>query len=188
MTAPADGIQTLYNTFPLAFKVTTGDPFAVTTVTAAMGAQTQTLTYAGFDGSIGPLSMNGLLFPGTNTVTVAIKDCFGSAQSSVLVTYQPIAANEGLHILGIEATQAIQNIPSSVPLVAGKPTMVRVYANVTGSTPSISGVHGTLYAYTALNNGQTRGTVLSVRCAPSIRSRSTVRRISSRCGRRSLRA
>jgi hypothetical protein len=161
LTAPTSGLQTLYNSFPLAFSVATGDPFAVTTVTATVGAQTQSVTYPGFSGAIGPLAMNGLLFPGANTVTVAIKDCFGSAQNSASVFYQPISADEGLHILGIEATQVIQNVPSSVPLIANKSTMVRVYANVTGSTPSISGVQGTLFAFRATNNGQTRGPVLS---------------------------
>jgi hypothetical protein len=161
VTAPTSGFQTLYNSFPLAFSVTTQDPFAVTKVTATVGTQSNSVTYAGFDGAMGPLSMNELLIPGTNTVTVAIKDCFGSAQTSAAVIYAPIASDERLHVLGIEATQVIQNVPSSVPLVAGKPTMVRVYADVTGSTPTVSGVHGTLFAYRALNNGQTRGPALS---------------------------
>ncbi|HKR84775.1 MAG TPA: hypothetical protein VJS37_11405, partial [Terriglobales bacterium] len=161
VTAPTSGFQTLFNSFPLAFSVTTQDPFAVTKVTATVGTQSNSVTYAGFNGAMGPLTMNELLIPGTNTVTVAIKDCFGNAQTSSAVIYQPIASDERLHVLGIEATQVIQNVPSSVPLVAGKPTMVRVYAYVTGSTPTIGGVHGTLFAYRALNNGQTRGPVLS---------------------------
>lgn len=161
VTAPTSGFKTLYNSFPLAFSVTTEDPFAVATVTAAVGTQSNSVSYAGFNGAMGPLTMNELLIPGANTVTVAIKDCFGSAQTSAIVTYTPIASDERLHVLGIEATQVVQNVPSSVPLVANKSTMVRVYAYVTGSTPTLSGVHGTLFAYRGLNNGQTRGPVLS---------------------------
>jgi hypothetical protein len=105
--------------------------------------------------------MNGLLTPGSNTLTVATADCHGSAQASVSISYSPIASDERFHVLGFEATQVVQNVPSSVPVVADKPTLVRVYLNVTGSTSQISGVRGTLFAYRPLNSHLDRGPQLA---------------------------
>jgi hypothetical protein len=55
-------------------------------------------------------------------------------------------------MMGLEATQVLQNIPPSIPLVADKPTFVRVYLRVSGGTPKITGVRGTLVAYRPANS------------------------------------
>ena len=154
---PTAGQTFQFNQFLLAFFVTTGDPFAITTVTDSGSGQTKSATYPGFSGSFGPTWMNGLLVPGANTLTITIKDCHGTAQTSLVVNYIPIAADEHFNILGFETTQVIQNVPGSVPLVADKPTMVRVYLNTIGSTPKIDHVRGTLYAYRPLNNEHDTG-------------------------------
>ena len=161
LSQPATGLQTQFNQFVLAFKVATADPFATTTVTATVGAQTRSTTFAGLSGPFGPIAVNGLLFPGSNTVIVAVKDCFGNAQVGTIVVFSPIAADERLHVMAFEATQVVQNVPSSIPLVANKSTLVRVYVNATGSTPAINNLRATLFAFRPLNNEQTRGPVLT---------------------------
>lgn len=157
ITQPTNGQTVQFNQFTLAFRVVTGDPFAVTTVTDAGSGQQHSVQYPGFNGTFGPIWMNGLLVPGPSTLTVAVKDCHGNAQASTNINYAPIAADERFHVLGFEATQAVQNVPSSVPLVADKPTLVRVYLGATGSTSRITGVRGTLFAYRPLNSHLDRG-------------------------------
>lgn len=144
---PANGTTVQFNQFVIAFMVSSGDPFAVTTLTDAGPGQTKTSTFPGFSGTFGPTVINGLLVPGPSTLTIGVADCFGSAQRSVSITFTPIATDATFHMLGLEATQVVQNIPSSVPLVADKPTTVRVYFRVSGSTPVITGVRGRLTAY-----------------------------------------
>lgn len=152
ITQPVSGTTVQFNQFLLAFVVTTGDPFAVTTVTDAGSAQTKTATFPGFAGTFGPTMMSGLLVPGPSTLTVAVSDCRGTAQRSVSITFTPIATDAKFHVLGLEATQVVQNIPSSVPLVADKPTVVRVYLRLSGSTPAVTGVRGRLAAYRPANS------------------------------------
>jgi hypothetical protein len=51
------------------------------------------------------------------------------------------AASAAVTFEGLEVTQAIQNMPHNVPLVAGKPTVVRVYLGTQSVTPiTIRGV------------------------------------------------
>jgi hypothetical protein len=157
ITQPTNGGTVQFNQFNLAFHVATGDPFAITTVTDAGSGQENSVNYPAFNGAFGPTYMNGLLVPGTSTLTVAVEDCYGSAQASVIIDYSPIAPDERFHVLGFEATQVVQNVPSSVPLVADKPTLVRVYLSVTGSTSVVRRVRGTLFAYRPLNSHLDRG-------------------------------
>jgi hypothetical protein len=154
---PTNGQTVQFNQFILAFRVVTGDPFAVTTVTDTGSGQQNSVKYPGFNRTFGPTWMNGLLVPGPSTLTVAVKDCHGDAQASVNINYSPIAPDERFHVLGFEATQVVQNVPSSVPLVANKPTLVRVYLSATGSTSRVTGVRGTLFAYRPLNGHLDRG-------------------------------
>ena len=149
---PVSGTTVQFNQFLLQFVVTSGDPFAVATVTDSGPGGTKTATFPGFNGTFGPTSMNGLLVPGPSTLTVAVKDCRGTAQVSAGITFTPIATDEQFHLLGLEATQVLQNIPPSVPLIADKPTFVRVYLRVSGGTPKITGVRGTLVAYRPANS------------------------------------
>ena len=132
--------------------MTSGDPFAIATVTNSGPGGTKTATFPGFSGAFGPTAMSGLLVPGPSTLTVAVKDCRGTAQTAADITFTPIAPDERFHMLGLEATQVLQNIPTSVPLVADKPTFVHVYLRVSGGTPSITGVRGTLVAYRPANS------------------------------------
>ena len=132
--------------------------------------------------------MNGLLVPGPSTLTIAVKDCRGQAQTSTSITFTPIATDEQFHMLGLEATQVVQNIPSSVPLVANKPTFVRVYLRVSGGTPSITGVRGTLVAYRPANSSATSVCRSPAASNPRMPSRSTTRSTSRPGAASSLRA
>jgi hypothetical protein len=161
LSQPVSGTTVQFGQFPLAFVVTSGDPFAVTTVTDSGAGGTKTATFPGFNGAFGPTMMNGLLVPGPSTLTVAVEDCRGTAQTSTSITFTPIAADARFHLLGLEATQVVQNIPSSVPLVADKPTFVRVYLRVSGGTPKITGVRGTLVAYRPANSFGDIGPLIS---------------------------
>jgi hypothetical protein len=51
------------------------------------------------------------------------------------------ASGSSIRILGLEATQVIQNLANQVPLIKGKPTVVRVYVNPIGfsKTTNIQG-------------------------------------------------
>ena len=97
-------------------------------------------------GSFGPTRMNGVLFPGTNRVTLRVENCAGTSTDSAVVVFNPIAPGTGFKLLGLEVNQATQDLSNSVPLVADKPTLVRVYISVTGPTTSIDEVGGALTA------------------------------------------
>ena len=152
ITQPTNGTTVQFDQFVLAFAVSTGDPFAVTTVTDTGSGQTKTATFPGFTGTFGPTLISGLLVPGPSTLTVTVQDCHGTAQRSVGITFTPIATDARFHVLGFEPTQVVQNIPNGVPLVADKPTVVRVYLRLSGSTPAITGVRGRLAAYRPANS------------------------------------
>jgi hypothetical protein len=172
ISQPGIGSTVQFNQFVLGFTVHSQDPFATTTVTdTGSGGQSNKATFPGFNGVFGPTAMNGLLVPGFSVLTVAVKDCKGSAQAAVNINFTPIASDEAFRVLGLEAVQAVQNVPSSVPMVADKPTVVRVYLKVTGSTPAVDNVRGTLFAYRPANSFQDVGLPLpgSVKSLNSIR-------------------
>lgn len=61
--------------------------------------------------------------------------------------FLPIAQKPSSNFVSnIELTQAVQNLSSPVPLVAGRPTVARVYVRTLGST-QVSGIRATLKAY-----------------------------------------
>jgi hypothetical protein len=171
ITQPGIGSTVQFNQFVLGFTVHSQDPFATTTVTDAGSGQSHSLTFPGFNGVFGPTAMNGLLVPGFSVLTVAVKDCRGTAQAAVNINFTPISSDEAFRVLGLEAVQAVQNVPSSVPMVADKPTVVRVYLKVTGSTPAVDNVRGTLFAYRPANSFHDVGLPLpgSVKSSNSIR-------------------
>jgi len=52
-----------------------------------------------------------------------------------------------LTVRNVEVTQSIQTLDNSVPLVANKPTLVRVYVGVAGTTEPVEGVDALLHVY-----------------------------------------
>lgn len=82
ISQPTSGQTVQFDQFILAFIVNSADPFATTTITDAGSGQVHSVSYPGFNGSFGPSWVNGLLVPGSSTLTVAVKDCHGTAQAS----------------------------------------------------------------------------------------------------------
>lgn len=155
---PANNQVVQFNGFVLDAKVTTQDPLAASmtmTVNGPGGATTsQQLTLA--NGQFGPTIMNGYLFPGLNTVILKFQDCRGTVQSSRNITYNPIPAGTRFEMLGIEVTQATQDTGNSVPLVAGKPAIARVFLRIQsplGASATINDVFGRLVAQRRVGTG-----------------------------------
>lgn len=155
---PADtpGVVVQVNGFLLEGEVQTAAPLdtaklTVRRVPPPFPADTRTIdllsTVVQRDGGhFGPILMSGALFPGKNSVSVRVESCAGTGADGSLVVFDPIAPGTGFKLLGLEINQATQDAFGSVPLVADKPTLVRVYVSVTGPTASISGVGGALTA------------------------------------------
>src|SRR5262245_58576247 len=57
------------------------------------------------------------------------------------------AAPVDVEIGHFEITQGLQNKANSVPLVAGRPTVVRIFPRVVGSGGPVAGVSGRLHAF-----------------------------------------
>ncbi|MGH9766918.1 MAG: hypothetical protein ACREAB_05725, partial [Blastocatellia bacterium] len=97
----------------------------------------------GGGGAFGPIRVNELLFPGVNTITVAAQNCHGAGSISRIITFAPIASDARIVFLGLEITQAIQDLNNSVPIIADKRTLVRVYLRGEGAS-EIRNVSGAL--------------------------------------------
>ncbi|MEQ8819782.1 MAG: hypothetical protein RLY93_06020 [Sumerlaeia bacterium] len=91
--------------------------------------------------------------PGSLTVKMLTADDERGGANSVAATFDlevfPAAANLELTIDAIEVTQGVQDLNNSVPLVARKPALVRVYlgtngARVTGVVATLEGRRGGL--------------------------------------------
>ena len=155
-------------------KVTLAQPQANTTVqinefllqgnvTTAALLDKATLTVAGPGGTkvnnllgtiiqptsapFGATRLDESLFPGTNTVTLAVHNCHGTGQASTTVNFTPVANGTVIKLIGMEITQATQDVHNSVPLIAGKPTVVRLYFTTTGATTAINDVRGDLSGF-----------------------------------------
>ena len=158
MQQPLDNQIVQFDVFTLGATVTSQDPLATSmtlTVNGPGGAtNSQQLPLA--SGNFGPMSMNGFLFPGLNTITLTFQDCRGTAQVSRTITYNPIPAGTRFGLLGIEVTQATQDTGNSVPLVANKPAMARVFLRIqspAGPSAVINDVFGKLSAQRRVGGG-----------------------------------
>lgn len=96
-------------------------------------------------GSVGP-SWYSPLDPGSNTITLRIRNCFGTGQATRTVTYNRIDPSTRLVFLGLEPTQAVQDFNGTfVELIAGKRTFVRAYLRTSGPTTTVQNVRARLY-------------------------------------------
>jgi hypothetical protein len=110
-------------------------------------------------------NLGGLLLPGNNVVSLKVQNCHGSMQVDRTVAFTPIMPGTRLNFMGIEATQAIQSMDNSIPLITDKRTFARVYFSVNGPTNQLTDVTGVLAAYTAPGlhkGGEFIGTVTSL--------------------------
>ncbi len=148
LTEPTSGLTVQNNEFILKGAISTEAPLEDATLTA--GSSSLDLLASDLvkpmGGTFGTVRIDGLLSSGSNTVTVKVKDCFGTGQASVTVNHAEIPGGTKFVFIGMEVTQAIQDMDNSVPLIAGKRTVVRVYLRVEGATSEIRNVTGAFNA------------------------------------------
>ncbi|HST12236.1 MAG TPA: hypothetical protein VLL05_17815 [Terriglobales bacterium] len=151
MSQPMSGETVEVNEFTLQGSVVTPVPLDAARLTVTNGPWNvsgdllfELLPRTG--GNLGPISVFEMLSPGTNQLSVSAADCAGTAQNTRTVIYNPIASGTRFKVLGFEVTQATQDIRDSVPVIADKPTIVRVYLSLEGPTTVIHGVTGEISA------------------------------------------
>lgn len=153
LSQPVDGTVVSTNQFRLQGIVTTNAPLLEATLGAKPSGTPGEGTVANILGAVispsgGPFATNyggAALIPGENTVAVTVRNCRGAVRVLRDVVFTPIASGARFKFLGLEVVQATQDMQGSVPLIAGKPTIVRVYLAVEG-TASIANVTGALTA------------------------------------------
>ncbi len=150
LKAPA-GETLQINELLLDGAISTEAPLEAATLTVAGAGGTRTLDLLARSlvspagSGFGPVRVNGLLFPGSNTVSVSARNCKGTTvrSASGAVSFSPIPPLTRFESLGFEVTQAVQDMSNSVPLIADKRTFVRVYLRSNGTT--VSGVRASLF-------------------------------------------
>jgi len=150
---PTGNVTTQLNDFLLQGSVSTQAPLDSATLTVQATGGTKVSSLLGvliqptFSAPFGATHVNESLFPGTNTVTVTVHNCHGTGRASGIVTYTPIAGGTVVKLLGMEITQATQDVNNNVPLIAGKPTGVRLYFSTTGGLPAITNVRADISGF-----------------------------------------
>jgi hypothetical protein len=151
LSQPTDGQTVQFNEFMLEGAVSTDDPLATITVTiTGSGGASRTILFPPSTRALGPTRMNEYLYPGLNTITLKAQDCGGVTQSNRTVFFAPIAEGTRFVFMGMEITQAVQNLNNDVPLIAGKQTVARVYLRLQSpgaATAAIYKVGGFLSAH-----------------------------------------
>lgn len=139
------------NQFTLRGLVSTLAPLTAAEVDVIGSSGTTTASLLGTviqpnGGAFGPTTMNGAMSPGGNAIIVRLRNCRGQTSDVGVMTFTPVSDQARVKVLGVEVTQATQDVSNRVPLVAGKTTVVRVYVALQGSTTPITQVSGVLTA------------------------------------------
>ena len=140
------------NEFTLQGVVRTEVPLdeATMTITGAGGTKTIDLLSSGTisrqGGTFGATRVTGALLPGDNNISIKVRNCAGQGADDGIVNFTPIATGTGFKVLRVEVNQVTQDFQNSVPLVADKPTIVRVYLSLTGPATSLGGITGAITA------------------------------------------
>jgi len=157
LSHPTNG-TVVHSKFRLQGTVTTASPLLTATLGAKPKGSPGEGTVENILGTVvstsgGPFATDygGAAFvPGENTVIFTVRNCRGFVRVLRNVTYKPSTSATGFKYLGLEVVQATQDLEASVPLVANKPTIVRVYLaadgtpSITGAMPAIENVTGDL--------------------------------------------
>src|SRR5215203_1949696 len=151
LSQPPPNSAVQINEFVLQGTVQTGAPLEEATLAATVPGNVRTSNVLGtivqpIGGSFGAIRVDELLFPGSNTLTLSVRNCHGSGQARTTLTYSPVPNGTIVKLLGMEITQATQDLNNSVPQLAGKPTVVRLYFSTTGPT-SITNVRGDITGF-----------------------------------------
>jgi hypothetical protein len=120
----------------------------ITYATSELGAAAEnTLALYYWTGQQWVKEPTGILNQSSHTLTATpqVIGLWAVAGSAVRQIHLPIVLRDAAHrtdlsIAGVEVTQAIQDTSNSVPLVANRPTMLRVYARASG-TPAVDDVY-----------------------------------------------
>lgn len=153
MNEPVSGFTTQINQFRLRGSISTTGPLETATLTIVGPANQQTTSdllgtiIQPTSASFGPTDVTDSLFEGINTITLRVRNCRGTSQTTSTVIYNPVPQGTQVRLLGMEITQATQNSINSVPLVREKPTLVRLYFSTIGGGPDISSARGDLEGY-----------------------------------------
>jgi hypothetical protein len=152
LTLPTAGTTVQINEFRLRGSVTTAAPLDLATLTVAGPTGTKVSNLLGtivqpHSAPFGEIRVDESLFPGTNNVTLAVRNCHGTSQASSTVDFTPVPNGTVVKLIGMEITQATQDVNNSVRLVAGKPTAVRLYFTTTGPTTLIENVRGDISGF-----------------------------------------
>ena len=147
---PVSGVSSQFNSFRLEGNVFSEVIIENANVTATSSTTGETRTYnLGWpNGGSFNTNVGELLFPGNNIVTVKVQNCHGATAIDRTVIFNPIMPGTRLNFMGIEVTQAIQDMDNTVPLITEKRTFARVYFAVNGPTNQLTDVSGVLAAYT----------------------------------------
>jgi hypothetical protein len=176
---PSEGELTHFSTFQLVGEIEEESPLADVRLTIAQAGITPVSYQITVDGGppisdlyfFGGDTQYGQLFVGQNRITVTATDIYGNVgQGAVAVTYEALPPPPppllDLYPTAIEVTQGIQdkvaqvvgppnNAPvgygGAVPLIAGKPTVVRLYGRVVNAGGSAAGVPAELWGYRSDN-------------------------------------
>ncbi|GLH74968.1 hypothetical protein GETHLI_34700 [Geothrix limicola] len=137
--------------------VITGTNFGYAGTTLALGAQnitgfTKTATQISFDVPSGAVTGN-LVVAGPG----------GTASSPFTVTPPPAGVTLDLHVDKVELTQSTQTLDNSVPIVAGKPGLIRAFVLANQANTATPAVRITL-----LNNGVAVGGYPKLVAAPGL--------------------
>lgn len=98
--SPKYGQIFVFNKFNLEADVSTLDPFATLQldVTGPGGEKAKYGPMNVSTGHISLVSLNGLLFPGENSLVVTVQDCRGSATATQTVYYRPDVTSTVIHV------------------------------------------------------------------------------------------
>jgi hypothetical protein len=152
VTQPHANTTVQVNEFMLEGSVFTAAPLDQATLTVSGPGGTKVSNLLGpivqpVSAPFGAIRVNDMLFPGANTVMLAVHNCHGTTQTGTTVNYMPVANGTVVKLIGMEITQATQDSINSVPLIAGKPTVVRLYFTTTGAPAVINDVRGDISGY-----------------------------------------
>ena len=110
------------------------------------------------DDSTGGAWLSGIAMDASGNAYAVWQDS-RNGNSDIYFSYRPARGGPGLSIAHIEVTQAIQDETNSVPLIADKPTFVRVYMDCGVGCTSLPDVTGVLRGYGP--SGELTGSPLS---------------------------
>lgn len=148
---PVSGFSSQFNSFHLdgnVFSEVIIDSANVTATSTTTG-ETRTYNLSWQQGGSFNTNVGELLFPGNNIITLKVQNCHGTTEIDRTVIFNPIMPGTRLNFMGIEVTQAIQDMDNTVPLITDKRTFARVYFAVNGPNNQLADVTGVLSAYTA---------------------------------------